>query len=990
MGNPARIFYKDLSTNSAEQPLVQTPGNGQAFDGQIGPAISGNLVVWLQPAEYSFSPYQIHYMFLGGGCPGASGCDQLLSTPGAVPEYLSVSGHRIVWQDTRNGFGQSDIYMFDLDNPSLGAQPVVTTAGDDSIPSIDGDWITWGHYDNYNLGTPAIANIMAMNIVTGEVRQIATGGGSGNVPESPSISGTKISWWVNGPTGYYAMDDRVFVYDLATGQTQTIPGSDHALAVRINGNIVVWDSYLTNLVYMNNLATGITQPVSESGGTPVDSPDVSSSSGFIIWVDQRLGLNAIYENRIGDTAQTLADKYKPELKLAQNENFFPMPVEQFLTAPLTFLMKRNDPTFTPVENPTAQVLASDASIPDLYIDLYGNSISTGGGELSLFNPTISINYQLLQNDYVAPYQQRMGQFPATVYTRVVSRPAGNTSSFIQYWIFYYANDFPEDFHEGDWELIQIDLDGNLSPYRAVYSQHGNGQYRNWSGPGSVEKSPTDPNQVVTYVAKGSHANYFKPGDKYDVFPGSTIPILNLGFWDTALGNGDTLNDPSNPGPGKKTSATVIPEVDSSGGTPFAWLQFKGQWGEYTGANIGFYPEPQLGGYRDGPDNPPFQTSNYWQNAFAWGSCDGCQDATASQTDLEVTKHSPVDIRLYDSQGRVMAKNLGPNDVPIPNAEYLDYPELDRASIVVHGGNIDDGYRVEDDGNGTGAASITVTAPDHSGGSVDTLNYNNIQVNPSSKISMTLDSTRNYSAAIDVYGNGSDLIQKTPDTTTTNTVDFTPPAQISDLAVTATSSGTATLSFTAPGDDGNTGTATSYDLRYSTSAITDQYWNDATPAGNLPTPLPAGNTQEITVTGLNAGTTYYFAIKAMDKAGQFSPISNIPTAATTIPSLTWGVKRIYWASWDDYNNRQLSIDYSLGNSGTGFAKSPTIAASIASPTSVYATTTLPMTVSDLNPSTSETVTLKYFVPTTISRFTTTTYANCQDDAGRTYWFPGPLQ
>ncbi len=129
--------------------------------------------------------------------------------------------------------------------------------------------------------------------------------------------------------------------------------------------------------------------------------------------------------------------------------------------------------------------------------------------------------------------------------------------------------------------------------------------------------------------------------------------------------------------------------------------------------------------------------------------------------------------------------------------------------------------------------MIVTAPDHAAGKVDTLDYNNIQVNPSTKISMMLDSTKNYSAAIDAYGDGTNVTQKAPDTTTTNAVDFTPPAQISDLAVTSTSSGTATLSFTAPGDDGNTGTATSYDLRYSTSAITDQYWNDATPAGNLP-------------------------------------------------------------------------------------------------------------------------------------------------------------
>ena len=669
------------------------------------------------------------------------------------------------------------------------------------------------------------------------------------------------------------------------------------------------------------------------------------------------------------------------------ENFEPMPVEQFLTTPGAYLRKRasSSPPFEPKASPlSAHDLASVASISDMFIDLPGDSTAAGGGDLSATNRTVSINYQLLKKDYVAPYSQRKGQYPDTVYARVVSRPAGNANSFIQYWILYYANDFPEEFHEGDWELVQIDLDGDLNPSKVHYSQHGNGQYRNWNGPGNVEKTESDPDKPVVYVAKGSHANYFKSGSKYDVFYESS----KLKVWDTAQGSGVILNDPNNPNSGKKTSATVVPEVENTTSTPFEWLQFMGQWGEYTGANIGVWPYVR-GGFRDGSDNPPVQ--GYWNSAFAWNdSCDACQDQTAQGTDTEVTALSPVDISLYDSQGRHTGKNPdGSIDEQIPNSEYFEYPELHRKSIIIHGGDIGPGYRFEANGNGTGPADFIVTAPDHAGGTVDTLSYNAIQVNPSTKITMNLDPSKNYTASIDTYGNGTGVIQKAPDTTTTNNVDFTPPAQVTNLAVTGTSSGTATLTFTAPGDDGNTGTATAYDLRYSTSAITDQYWSDAIPAANLPAPLPAGSTETITVTGLDAGTTYYFAVKAMDKAGQFSPVSNIPTAATTIPSLSWSVKKAYWASWDDYQNRQLSIDYNLGNTGTGTAIGPTIAASICNPNSVYVTTPLPIVLPDLGPNTSTPVTLKYFVPASVGSFTVTTYASCQDDAGRTYWFPGAL-
>jgi hypothetical protein len=212
----------------------------------------------------------------------------------------------------------------------------------------------------------------------------------------------------------------------------------------------------------------------------------------------------------------------------------------------------------------------------------------------------------------------------------------------------------------------------------------------------------------------------------------------------------------------------------------------------------------------------------------------------------------------------------------------------------------------------------VTAPDHPGGTVDTLNYNTVQVSPSTKVTINLNASKTYAMTIDTDGNGTNVIQKTPDTTTTNSVDFTPPAQVSDLAAVATSAGSATLSFTASGDDGNTGTATAYDLRYSTAPITNQNWKDAVPVSGLPAPLPAGSTQAITVSGLSPGTMYYFALKAMDEAALFSPLSNVATATTTIPGLAWAKQRVYWASWADYQNRQLSHQGRLLVSSTASA------------------------------------------------------------------------
>ena len=59
-----------------------------------------------------------------------------------------------------------------------------------------------------------------------------------------------------------------------------------------------------------------------------------------------------------------------------------------------------------------------------------------------------------------------------------------------------------------------------------------------------------------------------------------------------------------------------------------------------------------------------------------------------------------------------------------------------------------------------------------------------------------------------------------------------------------------LSWTAPGDDGATGTATTYDVRYSTSTITAGNWASATQATGEPAPSVAGSAETFTVTGLS--------------------------------------------------------------------------------------------------------------------------------------------
>jgi len=94
----------------------------------------------------------------------------------------------------------------------------------------------------------------------------------------------------------------------------------------------------------------------------------------------------------------------------------------------------------------------------------------------------------------------------------------------------------------------------------------------------------------------------------------------------------------------------------------------------------------------------------------------------------------------------------------------------------------------------------------------------------------------------------------------------------------------TLTWTAPGDDGNVGTASQYDVRYSTSAITGTdtttWWSQATQCSGEPAPQAAGATETFVVTGLQPSKTYYFVMKTADEVPNWSRFSNVAVKITT--------------------------------------------------------------------------------------------------------------
>lgn len=102
----------------------------------------------------------------------------------------------------------------------------------------------------------------------------------------------------------------------------------------------------------------------------------------------------------------------------------------------------------------------------------------------------------------------------------------------------------------------------------------------------------------------------------------------------------------------------------------------------------------------------------------------------------------------------------------------------------------------------------------------------------------------------------------------------PPAEVTDLSAVALDITSFELVFTAPGDDGNEGQASGYDIRYSILPIEDETsWHTASRVPDVPPPGPPGQEERITVTGLGNSDGYFFVLKTVDDNGNWSGMSN---------------------------------------------------------------------------------------------------------------------
>jgi hypothetical protein len=262
------------------------------------------------------------------------------------------------------------------------------------------------------------------------------------------------------------------------------------------------------------------------------------------------------------TELDLAVRYLPNLQFKTGEEFFPVEISYHINN--SVLKLRSGEAVTTVDqHPTIASISTKQSYCFL---------ANKFGDLSAI---------------AADYETRRPTLGYTVYCRVTK---DSTSTVVQYWFFYAYNNAPLNDHEGDWEMMELVLDTAQNPTWVAYSQHLKGQRASW---GDVEK--IDSTHPVVYVARGSHANYFRPyqgrlGLENDEVGADGLNLKPVDLNPILLGE---------MGPGLH---------DSSQG----WLTFGGRWGNWANladSEVGFA----------GPFGPgQGYNSAKWNNPISWG------------------------------------------------------------------------------------------------------------------------------------------------------------------------------------------------------------------------------------------------------------------------------------------------------------------------------------------------------------------------------------
>lgn len=249
----------------------------------------------------------------------------------------------------------------------------------------------------------------------------------------------------------------------------------------------------------------------------------------------------------------LAERFAPDYYFHGDEDLYPVDIETYVT------------------------------LCDLNMTMGSSHVLVDGSvtssELTYYSTAHYLDNRLGNNSndgIVDYYQENLGTLGYSVYCRVQYSGA---NTILQYWTFYYFNDGNLNRHEGDWEMTQVVLDASLEPVSTTFSQHESGVTAQWA---DVE---TDGDHYKVYVARGSHANYYRS-------------------YSGALG---LANDEC--GDDKELTSDDYGIIMLTGSE--TWLNFMGRWGSNEGG------DSVVG--QAGPQGPAYRQDGAMWNGEYWSN-----------------------------------------------------------------------------------------------------------------------------------------------------------------------------------------------------------------------------------------------------------------------------------------------------------------------------------------------------------------------------------
>jgi hypothetical protein len=298
--------------------------------------------------------------------------------------------------------------------------------------------------------------------------------------------------------------------------------------------------------------------------------------------------------------EELIARYAPILVLKEQETACDTDGEPYEAGPVdlvlgdqSVVLRRNEPGQPVVlTGPTAEDLADlDETY---YLDLPGNPLRPGCG-------------------YERASRERMRLWSPTANVHL-AREEDRDGFAIQYWLFYYYNDF-NNTHEGDWEMVQVVFDVDTvqealqtDPVEVGFAQHGGGEWAAWDD-AKLDRRDTHP---VVYVARGSHASQFDSA-------------VYLGWGEDGTGFGCDNTD------GPSLEVAVQPRLvaddtgDPAGDAP--WTTYEGRWGERETWEF------------NGPRGPNVKST--WQEPLSWQ--EGLRDSSLAVPLVDTLGPSPTKV-----------------------------------------------------------------------------------------------------------------------------------------------------------------------------------------------------------------------------------------------------------------------------------------------------------------------------------------------------------